>query len=70
MRLGRSHLAILALTVIVSGYICISLPGERLDELNLPMMVAENQDPRRTAYAVTVDYKHGKMAATAGREEG
>lgn len=23
------------------------------------MMVAENQDPHRTAYTVTVDYRHG-----------
>ncbi len=42
-----------------SGYICIALPGKRLEELKIPMMVEENQDPRRTAYGVTVDYKHG-----------
>ena len=24
------------------------------------MMVAQNQDPHRTAYAVTCDYKHGE----------
>ena len=42
-----------------SGYVCIALPGERLKELNVPMMVQENEDPLRTAYAVTVDYKHG-----------
>lgn len=42
-----------------SGYVCIALPGKRLEELNIPMMVLENQDPRRTAYAITVDYKHG-----------
>ncbi|KAH0582903.1 hypothetical protein H2248_010804 [Termitomyces sp. 'cryptogamus'] len=42
-----------------SGYICIALPGERLNELELPMMVPENQDRHRTAYTVTVDYKHG-----------
>ena len=42
-----------------SGYICVALPGKRLEELKIPMMVEENQDPRRTAYGVTVDYKHG-----------
>jgi 3,4-dihydroxy-2-butanone 4-phosphate synthase len=42
-----------------SGYICIALPKERLEELEIPMMVAQNEDPHRTAYTVTVDYKHG-----------
>ncbi|KAG6891235.1 hypothetical protein C0995_008487 [Termitomyces sp. Mi166 len=46
-------------TRFLSGYICIALPRERLDELEIPMMVADNQDPHRTAYTVTVDYKHG-----------
>ena len=42
-----------------SGYICIALPGERLEELEIPMMVPNNQDRNKTAYTVTVDYRHG-----------
>lgn len=42
-----------------SGYICVALPGERLEELEIPMMVPDNQERHRTAYTVTVDYKHG-----------
>ena len=42
-----------------SGYICIGLPGERLDELDIRQMVPENEDRNKTAYTVTVDYKHG-----------
>jgi len=42
-----------------SGYICISLPSSRLEELKIPMMVPENQDRHKTAYTVTVDYKYG-----------
>jgi 3,4-dihydroxy-2-butanone 4-phosphate synthase len=42
-----------------SGYICISLPSEKLEELEIPMMVNQNEDPHRTAYTVTVDYKFG-----------
>jgi 3,4-dihydroxy 2-butanone 4-phosphate synthase len=45
-----------------SGYICIALPGSRLEELDIPMMVPENQDRLLTAYTVTVDYKHGKYS--------
>jgi 3,4-dihydroxy 2-butanone 4-phosphate synthase/GTP cyclohydrolase II len=42
-----------------SGVICAGLPGERLDELNLPLMVARNTESLSTAYTVTVDYRHG-----------
>ena len=52
---GRFNLHI----VLSSGYICISLPGERCDELQLPPMVPNNEEKHRTAYTVTVDYKYG-----------
>ncbi|KAF7308812.1 3,4-dihydroxy-2-butanone 4-phosphate synthase [Mycena kentingensis (nom. inval.)] len=42
-----------------SGYICVALPGERLEELDLPLMVPQNQERRKTVYTITVDYKHG-----------
>lgn len=42
-----------------SGVICVALPGERLDALHLPPMVAENTDHQRTAFTVSVDYRHG-----------
>lgn len=38
-----------------SGYLCAPLPGELADALELPLMVTDNQDPRRTAYTVSVD---------------
>ncbi|KAI9509784.1 3,4-dihydroxy-2-butanone 4-phosphate synthase [Russula earlei] len=46
-----------------SGYICISLPAARLDALSIPMMVPQNEERHRTAYTVTVDYKHGTPPA-------
>lgn len=42
-----------------SGMLCVALPGERLDALELPLMVERNSDSMRTAYTVTVDYRHG-----------
>lgn len=42
-----------------SGVICVSMPGERLDALHLPLMVAENTESHRTAFTVSVDWKHG-----------
>jgi len=42
-----------------SGLICVSVPGDRLDELELPPMVVNNTDPKQTAFTVSVDYKEG-----------
>ncbi|KAJ2225717.1 hypothetical protein IWW45_007757 [Coemansia sp. RSA 485] len=38
-----------------SGYICVGMDPDRLDELDLPLMVKDNADPLRTQYTVTVD---------------
>ena len=48
---------------INSGYICISLPGDHLEALSIPMMVPQNEERHRTAYTITVDYKHGTHSA-------
>jgi 3,4-dihydroxy 2-butanone 4-phosphate synthase/GTP cyclohydrolase II len=42
-----------------SGIICLSVIGERLDELDLPMMVARNTDVRRTAFTISIDAREG-----------
>ncbi|GIF13304.1 bifunctional 3,4-dihydroxy-2-butanone-4-phosphate synthase/GTP cyclohydrolase II [Actinoplanes teichomyceticus] len=42
-----------------SGYICVALPEAEADRLDLPPMVRTNQDTFKTAYAVTVDARHG-----------
>ncbi|MEX0657718.1 MAG: bifunctional 3,4-dihydroxy-2-butanone-4-phosphate synthase/GTP cyclohydrolase II [Egibacteraceae bacterium] len=42
-----------------SGVICLSLTGERLDQLEIPLMVATNTDAKGTAFTVSVDARHG-----------
>jgi 3,4-dihydroxy 2-butanone 4-phosphate synthase/GTP cyclohydrolase II len=42
-----------------SGVICMPVIGERLDELEIPLMVAANTDTRRTAFTVSVDARTG-----------
>ena len=42
-----------------SGIICLPVIGDRLDELDLPMMVARNTDVRRTAFTVSIDVREG-----------
>jgi 3,4-dihydroxy 2-butanone 4-phosphate synthase/GTP cyclohydrolase II len=42
-----------------SGVICMPVVGDRLDELEIPLMVAANTDHRRTAFTVSVDARRG-----------
>jgi 3,4-dihydroxy 2-butanone 4-phosphate synthase/GTP cyclohydrolase II len=42
-----------------SGVICAPLTGERLDDLEIPLMVRDNTEAQRTAFTYTVDYRHG-----------
>ncbi len=42
-----------------SGVICAPLESERADELDLPLMVSANTESQRTAFTVSVDYRHG-----------
>jgi 3,4-dihydroxy 2-butanone 4-phosphate synthase len=53
---------------VTSGYICISLPESRLNELQIPPMVTNNTDRNKTAYAITVDYKHGTTTGISAHD--
>ena len=41
------------------GLICVALPGERLDALDIPLMVSRNTESLKTAFTVSVDYIPG-----------
>lgn len=42
-----------------SGFLCAPMTDEIADGLELPLMVLNNQDPKKTAYTVTVDAAAG-----------
>lgn len=42
-----------------SGLLCAPMTSARADALDLPPMVVDNQDPKKTAYTVTVDAASG-----------
>jgi len=44
---------------VSSGFLCAPVSGEIADALDLPPMVARNEDVRGTAYTVSVDAAHG-----------
>jgi 3,4-dihydroxy 2-butanone 4-phosphate synthase/GTP cyclohydrolase II len=41
------------------GLICLTLPGKRIDELQIPMMVTHNSSPFSTAFTVSIEARHG-----------
>ena len=53
-----------------SGVVCVTMEGRRLDELGLPPMVVNNEDPKGTAFTVTVDAskEHGITTGISARD--
>lgn len=51
-----------------SGYLCAPLPDDWADRLGLPLMVRDNQDPRRTQYTVSVDASTGVSTGISARD--
>ncbi|WP_347342557.1 bifunctional 3,4-dihydroxy-2-butanone-4-phosphate synthase/GTP cyclohydrolase II [Coleofasciculus sp. FACHB-1120] len=43
------------MAVNARGLICLALTGDRLDELDLPLMVSNNTDSNQTAFTVSID---------------
>ncbi|MFC7051109.1 3,4-dihydroxy-2-butanone-4-phosphate synthase [Hansschlegelia quercus] len=51
-----------------SGIICAPMTADRADALNLAPMVANNRDPMRTAFTVSVDYRNGLTTGISAEE--
>ena len=47
------------MAVNARGLICLALSGERLDRLELPLMVSKNTDNNQTAFTVSIDAANG-----------
>ncbi|MHC0054887.1 3,4-dihydroxy-2-butanone-4-phosphate synthase [Actibacterium sp. D379-3] len=41
------------------GLICLSLPGERIDKLGLPLMASQNSSRHETAFTVSIEAREG-----------
>jgi 3,4-dihydroxy 2-butanone 4-phosphate synthase/GTP cyclohydrolase II len=51
-----------------TGIICVPMLGSRLDELHLPQMVGSNTESLRTAFTVSVDYRHGTTTGVSAAD--
>ena len=51
-----------------SGYLCAPITAERAEELDLPLMVVQNTETHRTAFLITVDYRHGTSTGISAHD--
>jgi 3,4-dihydroxy 2-butanone 4-phosphate synthase/GTP cyclohydrolase II len=51
-----------------SGVICVPITPERADQLDLPLMVTSNTESQRTAFTVSVDYRHGTTTGISAED--
>ena len=51
-----------------TGILCVALTQERARTLRLPLMVEENQDSKKTAFTVSIDYKVGLTTGVSATE--
>ena len=51
-----------------TGILCVAMTADRARELRLPLMVEENQDSKKTAFTVSVDYKVGLTTGVSAVE--
>jgi 3,4-dihydroxy 2-butanone 4-phosphate synthase/GTP cyclohydrolase II len=51
-----------------TGILCVAMTQDRARALRLPLMVEENQDSKKTAFTVSVDYKIGITTGVSAQE--
>ncbi|MEU7811946.1 bifunctional 3,4-dihydroxy-2-butanone-4-phosphate synthase/GTP cyclohydrolase II [Pseudonocardia sp. NPDC049154] len=51
-----------------SGLICVAITEERAEELRLPLMAADGDDPRGTAFTVSVDLRAGTSTGVSATD--
>jgi 3,4-dihydroxy 2-butanone 4-phosphate synthase/GTP cyclohydrolase II len=51
-----------------SGVFCVPMESTRADELDLPLMVVANTESQRTAFTVSVDYRHGTTTGISAND--
>ena len=51
-----------------TGILCVAMTAERARTFRLPLMVEENQDSKKTAFTVSVDYKVGLTTGVSATE--
>ncbi len=56
------------MAVHARGLICLAMTGERLDQLDLPLMVNRNTDSQQTAFTVSIDAVQGTTTGISAED--
>jgi 3,4-dihydroxy 2-butanone 4-phosphate synthase len=51
-----------------SGIVCLCLPGETLDRLQIPLMVPHNESRFRTAFTITIEAREGVTTGVSAQD--
>lgn len=51
-----------------TGIVCVSMKGEDLDRLHLPLMVTQNEEKLCTAFTISVDAKEGTTTGVSAKD--
>ncbi|MGH3335108.1 MAG: bifunctional 3,4-dihydroxy-2-butanone-4-phosphate synthase/GTP cyclohydrolase II [Nocardioides sp.] len=51
-----------------SGVVCVPMPAEMLDRLEIPLMTPHNKDKLRTAYTISVDARDGVTTGISAKD--
>ncbi|MCR6486695.1 GTP cyclohydrolase II [Amycolatopsis sp. OK19-0408] len=51
-----------------SGFLCVSIDEQRAGALGLDLMVTDNTESHRTAFLVSVDYRHGTTTGISAQD--
>jgi 3,4-dihydroxy 2-butanone 4-phosphate synthase/GTP cyclohydrolase II len=51
-----------------TGIVCVAMEAERLEQLDLPLMVTKNTDPNKTAFTISVDYTHRTTTGVSAQD--
>jgi len=50
------------------GLICLAMQGEKLDSLDLPLMVDRNTDENQTAFTVSIEARRGVTTGISAKD--
>ncbi|KAI3650628.1 hypothetical protein MP228_004109 [Amoeboaphelidium protococcarum] len=51
-----------------TGIVCVPMTRQRLEQLDIPLMVTTNTDPHHTKFTVSIDYKHGTSTGVSASD--
>jgi len=68
---AAEKLSVASMAVLIregSGIVCLCLPGETLDRLQLPLMVENNESRYRTAFTVSIEAREGVTTGVSAQD--